>query len=104
MERHAFSVIGFDFKGIKYTFEMDKLAQNMLYFSWLNMQNLVIELAVDFAYRIYRRTLFSHAIIQSLASQGKAWAQFSWLLAFVIARPGLYCETIASRFLKKNIK
>ncbi|KAG6877978.1 hypothetical protein C0992_008835 [Termitomyces sp. T32_za158] len=93
-ERLFFLLTGFDSKGVRYTFELDRLAQNVLYFCRPGMQNSMLGIAVDHAYRIHWRTMLGHALTCRLDLSGWARGQFMRLLALILAWPGLYCKAI----------
>ncbi|KAG6893913.1 hypothetical protein C0992_008186 [Termitomyces sp. T32_za158] len=93
--RPFFTLAGFDSEGVRYTFDLDRLAKIVLYFSQPEMQNSVLGIAVDYAYRIHWRTLLGHALTRGLAPAGRARRRFARLLALILARPGLYREAIA---------
>ncbi|KAG6882156.1 hypothetical protein C0992_012594 [Termitomyces sp. T32_za158] len=93
--RPFFTLAGFDSEGVRHTFDLDQLAQNLLYFSRPGMQNSVLGIAMDNAYRIHWRTMLGHAITRGLAPAGRARGRFARLLALILARPGLYREAIA---------
>ncbi|KAG6883798.1 hypothetical protein C0992_007739 [Termitomyces sp. T32_za158] len=89
-----FTLAGFDSEGVRYTFDLDRLAKIVLYFSRPGMQNSVLGIAVDHAYCIHWRTLLRHALTQGLAPAGQARGCFARLLTLIIAQPGLYREAI----------
>lgn len=60
---------GFDSEGTQFTFDLFKLAQNILYFYHLEMQNSVINITVDFAYHINWRMVIEHALTCALFPQ-----------------------------------
>ncbi|KAG6882548.1 hypothetical protein C0992_011384, partial [Termitomyces sp. T32_za158] len=93
--RPFFTLAGFDSEGVRHTFDLERLAQNLLYFSRPGMQNSVLGIAMDNAYRIHWRTMLGHAITRGLAPAGRARGRFARLLALILARPGLYREAIA---------
>ncbi|KAG6886748.1 hypothetical protein C0992_002558 [Termitomyces sp. T32_za158] len=90
-----FTLAGFDFEGVRHTFDLDRLAQNLLYFSRPGMQNSVLGIAMDNAYRIHWRTMLGHALTCGLAPAGQARGRFARLFTLILARPGLYREAIA---------
>ncbi|KAG6889169.1 hypothetical protein C0992_006216 [Termitomyces sp. T32_za158] len=68
--RPFFMLVGFDSEGVRHTFDLDQLAQNLLYFSWPGMQNSVLGIAMDNAYRIHWWTMLGHALTRGLTPAG----------------------------------
>ncbi|KAG6894585.1 hypothetical protein C0992_005502 [Termitomyces sp. T32_za158] len=77
--RPFFTLAGFNSEGVQHTFNLDRLAQNLLYFSRPGMQNSVLGIAMDNAYHIHWRTMLGHALTRGLAPAGQARGCFARL-------------------------
>ncbi|KAG6886092.1 hypothetical protein C0995_008825 [Termitomyces sp. Mi166 len=77
-------------------FDLKQIAQYVLIFGRLGLENTWQGIAFDFAYRIHWRTLFGFALCRALCTTSTAKPAVVRRLVLVMARPGMYREAVAS--------
>ncbi|KAG6883256.1 hypothetical protein C0995_012553, partial [Termitomyces sp. Mi166 len=77
-------------------FDLEQIAQYVLIFGRLELENTWQGIAFDFAYHMHWQTLFGFALCQALCTTSTAKPVVVRQLALVIARPGMYREAVAS--------
>ncbi|KAG6897085.1 hypothetical protein C0995_010823 [Termitomyces sp. Mi166 len=75
-------------------FNLEQIAQYVLIFGWLGLENTWQGIAFDFAYRMHWRTLFGFALCWALCTTAKPAVVRR--LALVMVRPRMYREVVAS--------
>ncbi|KAG6858449.1 hypothetical protein C0995_016515, partial [Termitomyces sp. Mi166 len=71
-------------------FDLEQIAQYVLIFGWLGLENTWQGIAFDFAYRMHWQTLFGFALCWALCATSAAKPVVVRQLVLVMARPGMY--------------
>ncbi|KAG6892222.1 hypothetical protein C0995_004810, partial [Termitomyces sp. Mi166 len=77
-------------------FDLEQIAQYVLIFGWLGLENTWQGIAFDFAYCMHWQTLFGFALCQALCATSAAKPAVVRRLALVMVRPRMYWEVVAS--------
>ncbi|KAG6859728.1 hypothetical protein C0995_004889 [Termitomyces sp. Mi166 len=77
-------------------FDLEQIAQYVLIFGWLELENTWQGIAFDFAYRMHWRTLFGFALCWALCATSAAKPAVVRQLVLVMAQPRMYWEVVAS--------
>ncbi|KAG6859440.1 hypothetical protein C0995_008402 [Termitomyces sp. Mi166 len=77
-------------------FDLEQIAQYVLIFGWLELENTWQGIAFDFAYRMHWRTLFGFTLCRALCATSAAKPVVVRRLVLVMVRPGMYWEAVAS--------
>ncbi|KAG6898673.1 hypothetical protein C0995_008886 [Termitomyces sp. Mi166 len=79
-----------------HSFDLEQVAQYTLIFGQPGLENTWQGIAFDFAFCMHWQTLFRFALCWALCANSAAKLTVVRRLALVMARPGMYCEAVAS--------